>query len=58
MAYTELFGTAAHRTLLARGEDVWRVVQGHPRYAYYGTVVSLSDPGEDTAEIMASLARL
>jgi len=58
MAYTELFGDNAHRALLRRGEDVWRVVQGHPRYAYYGTVVSLSDPDEDTAKIMASLARL
>ncbi|MBF9031083.1 GNAT family N-acetyltransferase [Rhodobacterales bacterium HKCCE3408] len=58
MAYTELFGSPAHRALLRRGEDVWRVVQAHPRYAYYGTVVSLSDPGDDTAEIMASLARL
>ncbi|AXI47844.1 hypothetical protein C1J03_18620 [Sulfitobacter sp. SK012] len=58
MAYTELFGNPAHRTFLRRGENLWRVVQGHPRYAYYGTVVSLSDPGEDTAEIMTSLARL
>lgn len=58
MAYEELFGNAAHRALLRRGEDLWRVVRGHPRLAYYGTVVSLSDPGDDTAEIMASLARL
>lgn len=58
MAYIELFGNPAQHAILRRGEDVWRVVQGHPRYAYYGTVVSLSDPGEDTAEIMASLARL
>jgi hypothetical protein len=58
MAYTELFGNSAQRKLLQRGEDVWRLVKNHPRYAYYGTVVSLSDPGEDTAEIMASLAHL
>jgi GNAT superfamily N-acetyltransferase len=58
VAYAELFGNPAHLALLRRGEDVWRLVRGHPRYAYYGTVVSLSDPGDDTAEVMASLAGL
>ena len=58
MTYTELFGNPVQRKLLRRGEDVWRLIKGHPRYAYYGTVVSLSDPGEDTAEVMASLAHL
>jgi hypothetical protein len=58
MAYKELFGNSEKCALLQRGEDVWRLVEGHPRFAYYGTVVSLSDPKEDTAEIMAGLARL
>lgn len=58
MSYKELFGDPGHRALLERGERVWRVVKAHPRYAYYGTVVSLSDPGSDTADVLASLARL
>lgn len=58
MSYSELFGNPAHRALLRRGEDLWRIVGGNPRYAYYGTVVSLSDPREDCADILASLARL
>jgi hypothetical protein len=56
--YSELFGDPAQCALLRRGQDLWHLVKGHPRYAYYGTVVSLSDPKEDTAEVMASLARL
>jgi hypothetical protein len=56
--YSELFGASEHRALLERGEQLWRVVREHPRYAYYGTVVSLSDPGPDTADVLASLARL
>lgn len=56
MAYRELFGDPAQCALLRRGENIWRLTKDHPRYAYYGTVVSLSDPREDTAEIMASLA--
>ncbi len=58
MSYTELFGNPTQNALLRRGEDLWHLTKGHPRYAYYGTVVSLSDPKEDTAKIMASLARL
>lgn len=58
MAYVELFGDPSHRTFLRRGEDLCRIVQDHPRYANYGTVVSLSDPGNDTADVLTSLARL
>lgn len=58
MSYSELFGNPEHRALLRRGEDLWQIVKGNPRFAYYGTVVSLSDPREDCAEILASLARL
>ncbi len=58
MSYSELFGNPEHRALLRRGEDLWQVVKGNPRFAYYGTVVSLSDPQEDCADILASLARL
>ena len=58
MAYSEIFGDPAHRALLRRGEDLWRVAKENPRYAYYGTVVSLSDPQEDCADVLASLARL
>ncbi|MEM9700641.1 MAG: GNAT family N-acetyltransferase [Pseudomonadota bacterium] len=58
MPYQELFSDSSHKALLERGEALWRVVRHHPRYAYYGTVVSLSDPGEDTACVVASLARI
>ena len=58
MPYQELFGDPGHKALLERGEALWRVVRDHPRYAYYGTVVSLSDPGNDTADVVASLARI
>ena len=58
MSYSELFGNPEHRALLRRGEDVWQLVRGNPRFAYYGTVVSLSDPKDDCADILARLARL
>ena len=58
MPHQELFGDPGHKALLERGEALWRVVRDHPRYAYYGTVVSLSDPGKDTADVVASLARI
>lgn len=58
MPYKELFGDPGHKALLERGEALWHVVRDHPRYAYYGTVVSLSEPGKDTADVVASLARI
>jgi len=58
MNYTEVFGTPQQRALVRRSEDLWRLVRGNPRLAYYGNAVSLSDPAEDTAEVIARLARI
>ncbi len=44
--------------LSRRSLSLWRLVGDNPRFAYYGRTVSLSDPAEDTADVMVALARL
>lgn len=56
--YNEVFGCTKQRFLIERGAELWNLVKDNPRYAYYGTTVSLSDPQQDTSKILASLARL
>ncbi|WP_172328210.1 hypothetical protein [Mangrovicoccus sp. HB161399] len=54
----ELFGDDAHEGLLQRAAALWSLMRGDPRVAHCGTVLSLSDPRGDTAEILPGLARL
>ena len=58
MAYSEVFGNARQKFLIERGAALWSLLKDHPRFAYYGTTVSLSDPQQDAAEMLISLARL
>lgn len=54
----ELFGNARQVALMRRGRAAWTLLADNPRFAYYGRLVGLSDPGADTADMLAALARL
>lgn len=54
----EFFGTPEKAALMKRGYSLWSLLKDNPRYAYYGRLVALSDPAEDTGDIMAALAKL
>ena len=57
-AYDELFGSPERIALSRRSANLWRLLRDDPRFAYYGRLVALSDPGEDTADVLAAMARL
>ncbi len=54
----EFFGDPERVALSRRSLNLWTLLNDNPRYAYYGRLVSLSDPAADTADILAALARL
>jgi hypothetical protein len=55
----ELFGSPDRAALALRSAQLWTVVRGDPRYAYYGRLVGLSAPETpDMAERMQALANL
>ncbi len=54
----EFFGTPGKIALMKRSRNLWLLLQDNPRFAYYGRAVALSEPGQDTAEILAALAKL
>jgi hypothetical protein len=54
----EFFGAESSIALMRRSAALWSLLKDNPRYAYYGRVVGLSDPGNDTAERLCALARL
>jgi hypothetical protein len=54
----EFFGTPERAALSRRSVNLWRLLGDNPRYSYYGRLVSLSEPGEDTADVMMAMAKL
>jgi hypothetical protein len=54
----ELFGAESSISLMKRSTALWSLLKDSPRYAYYGRLVGLSDPGNDMADLLSSLARL
>ncbi len=58
MGSEEYFGDPGKVELMRRAASLYRLVQQDSRFAYYGRLVALSDPGDDTVAVMTALARL
>lgn len=56
--HDEFFGSPERIALARRSANLWSLLRDNPRYAYYGRLVALSDPGPDAAEILSAMARL
>jgi hypothetical protein len=54
----EFFGSPDRIALARRSANLWLLLRDNPRYAYYGRLVALSDPGQDTADILSVMAKL
>lgn len=54
----EYFGSPAKIALMKRSRHLWSLLQDNPRFAYYGRMVALSEPGDDTVALMCALAKL
>ena len=54
----EYFGSPAKIALMKRSRYLWSLLRDNPRFAYYGRMVALSDPGNDTVDVLSALARL
>jgi hypothetical protein len=54
----EFFGSPDRIALSRRSANLWSLLRDNPRYAYYGRLVALSDPGGDAADILTALAKL
>jgi len=54
----EYFGSPDRIALARRSARLWRLLRDNPRYAYYGRLVALSEPGEDAADVLSDMARL
>jgi Acetyltransferase (GNAT) family len=54
----EFFGSPDRIALSRRSANLWLLLRDNPRYAYYGRLVALSDPGQDAADILSAMAKL
>ncbi|MDH4060886.1 MAG: hypothetical protein OEU94_08745 [Aquincola sp.] len=54
----EFFGSPDRIALARRSARLWSLLRNDARFAYYGRLVALSEPAQDTAEILAALAAL
>ena len=54
----EFFGSAARVALMKRSRQLWSLLRDNPRFAYYGRMVALSEPGPDMVDVMGALATL
>ena len=54
----EFFGSPDRIALSRRSASLWLLLRDNPRYAYYGRLVALSDPGQDAADILSAMAKL
>ncbi|MCK7614272.1 GNAT family N-acetyltransferase [Roseibium sediminicola] len=54
----EFFGTPENIAAMGRSTALWSLLRGDPRFAYYGRLVALSQPVENTSDVLISLARL
>lgn len=54
----ECYGSPESVAAMKRGATLWTLVRNDPRFAFYGRLIGLSQPVDNTAEILAALARL
>jgi hypothetical protein len=54
----EYFGSADRIALSRRSASLWSLLRNDARFAYYGRLVALSDPGPDAADILYAMAKL
>lgn len=54
----EYFGSPDRIALARRSASLWLLLRENPRYAYYGRLVALSDPGQDALHILSAMAKL
>jgi hypothetical protein len=54
----ELFGSPDRIALARRSANLWSLLRGDPRFAYYGRLVALSEPRHDAADILFAMAKL
>lgn len=54
----EYFGSPDRIALARRSASLWLLLRENPRYAYYGRLVALSDPGKDAPQILFAMAKL
>lgn len=54
----EFFGTPDRISLSRRSANLWRLLKDDPRFAYYGRLVALSEPGRDAADVLSAMAKL
>lgn len=52
----EVFGSADKVALMRRGAAIWKLVGANPRFSFYGRLVELCEPEDDTASILKALA--
>ncbi|MEC9342435.1 MAG: hypothetical protein VYD64_01190 [Pseudomonadota bacterium] len=57
-ANEEFFGDDSQIAVSRRGAALSTLLADNPRFSYYGRLVTLGEPGEDSAVILTSLARL
>ncbi len=54
----EYYGSPESVAAMKRSAALWSLVRDDPRFAFYGRLVGLSQPVENTAEVIGALARL
>lgn len=54
----EYFGDPAKVDLMRRSAALYQLLQDDIRFAYYGRLVALSNPGKNTTAVMTALAKL
>lgn len=52
------YGNPQSVAAMKRSAALWSLVRDDPRFAYYGRLVGLSQPVDDTADVLAALARV
>ncbi|MBD1545965.1 GNAT family N-acetyltransferase [Roseibium aggregatum] len=54
----EYYGSPESVAAMKRSAALWSLLRDDPRFAFYGRLVGLSQPVENTAEVLGALARL
>jgi hypothetical protein len=54
----EYYGSPDNIAAMKRGAALWSLLKNDQRFAFYGRLVAASQPLENTAEVISSLARL
>jgi hypothetical protein len=52
----EFFGAPDRIAPSKRSANLWSILRDNPRHADYGRLVALSDPGQDTADVLSAMA--